>query len=170
MLPEAPVARERLPLSVLAALGLASCGPCLTPVQPQPCLSVLPPEEPEAPEEPPPQPCLSVVRPEEPEPVVQPCLEAPPEPPPQPCLSFAPPEIQEVIPEAVPQPCLSEVPVEPEPPPRPCLSVRLPVPPPEPEPADDDGASAVDLPVVDERVALLEQLGAVIPEDVLRRL
>ena len=96
--------RRFLIQSTLASAGL---GAVVSGCQPQVCLSVAPPPEP--------QPCLDV---EPPEP--QPCLEVEP-PRPQPCLSEPP------APEPRPEPCLKVV-EPPQPPPKPeptvCLSIR----------------------------------------------
>ena len=110
------MAPDRLPLSVLVALGLASCGPCrlgvcLSPIprdqegdeQLRPCLSVAPPQE--EPPDAPPDVCLSIAPPPEPEPPI-------PEPEP-PIPEAIDPEAEPTQPETLP-----------DDPPRPCLSVR----------------------------------------------
>lgn len=78
---------NRLPQSVILALGLSGCpdcgsthlGPCLSPPAPDtdvgPCLSEEPPQ---------PDPCLVTLPPPEPEPELGPCLSPPAEPTPPP--------------------------------------------------------------------------------------
>lgn len=174
------MAREKLPLSVLVALGLSSCGTCRPGVclsiarddeggeELRPCLSVLPPTDPppDAPPDAPPDVCLSIAPPPE---------GLPPEPPTHPCLSPPIPELGDPPePEAVP-----------DDPPRPCLSMRWdPPPPPEPDPETlqiclsedldpeelDDGGAALEIPPGQERLALLERLGDALPVDVRERL
>lgn len=173
------MAPDRLPLSVLVALGLASCGPCrlgvcLSPIprdqegdeQLRPCLSVAPPQE--EPPDAPPDVCLSIAPPPEPEPPIP-----EPEPPiPEAIDPEAEPTQPETLPDDPPRPCLS---VRWEPPPRPpdepdpetlpvCLSEDM-----DPE-GEDDGASALEPTPGAERVAVLERLGDALPADVRERL
>jgi hypothetical protein len=179
---------DKLPLSVMLALGLAGCAGCnacvcLTPIpqddeggeELRPCLSMLPPEEPPDDDEPIVGPCLSEIDPGdgvEPEPRTGPCLAPPYEPPvePDPVIPEAEPE---VLPEDPPRPCLS---VRWEPPPRPpdevdpetlqiCLSEDL-----DPEGAEGDGGAALQPADGSGRVAVLDRMAGVIPGDVLRRL
>ncbi len=169
------MAHEKLPLSVLLALGLAGCAGCRA------CVCLSPVMDQEGGEEL--RPCLSFV-PVEPEPPVEP--DPPPEAPPDVCLSIAPPEeppppipeadepsAPETVPDDPPRPCLS---VRWEPPPRPpdeadpetlpvCLSEDL-----DPEELGGDGASTLEPEPGVERVALLGRMDGVIPLDVLRQL
>jgi hypothetical protein len=172
--------RDPLPLSVLLALGLASCGPCLSPVPAQPCLSFLPPEEPEEPvapclsiEEPPPetppQPCLSIAPPPE-DPPVRPCLSVRPlEPPPIPEIEEEPTALGE-LPPPRPGPCLSMRRPDPHPEPDPetlqiCLSEDV-----EPEPSEPEAGASLEGRAPEERRAVLARLAGIMPEDVLRKL
>ena len=153
---------SKLPLSVLVALGLASCGACGPgdDSDPRPCLSIAPDPDLLGPclkvdEGPPPEEsipeleqavCLSELPDAEPEPE--------PEPPADVCLSIAPPP-------------------DPDPPLRPCLSIRPPVPPPIPEPQptqDEDGSGDASTEGQDERVAVMAGLEDRLPTDVLERL
>ncbi len=159
---------QKLPLSVLLALGLASCGDCGIGDEPdpRPCLSIAPDvlgpcltdvedppvaDEPPPDEEPPREFCLSIVPPPDEEPPADVCLsveiEPDPEPPLRPCLSLRPPHL--------PEP--GSLPV--------CLSEDV-----EPEPADDGGSDAGTERAPGERVALLGRLGDRLPADVLERL
>ncbi len=171
---------SKLPLSVLLALGLVSCG------------------EPDAEDEGDARPCLSVMP--DPE-VVGPCLSPPDDPPPEPppvedpeaipelekqaCLTLLPEPEPEPEPEPVPDVCLSVMPdPDPDTPLRPCLSIRPPLPPPDPEAskiclsedldpepeAAEDGGSDLGNQGVDEHLAVLERLEDRLPEDVRRRL
>ncbi len=190
------MARVKLPLSVLVALGLVSCGTC----RPGVCLSIIadPDQDQEGGEEM--RPCLSVLPPEEPEdefviddPMdvclsveAEPELEPPPPPRAGPCLSApyrpSPPDPHDAPP-------IPEVEQPPEAdPPRPCLSIRRPDPPPPPDPevdpetlqiclsedveldGDDDGGASVDPTPGEDRLAVLERLGDALPPDVRERL
>jgi hypothetical protein len=125
----AAILARRQRFVALALSGLATS--CTPRSQPQPCLDVMPPQEPVDPE---PQPCLKVAAPEpQPQPETQPHPETQPqpepEPRPQPCLKVAPPPEPKT--EPAPQPCLNVVrPRDPEPAPkpepRPCLKVARP--------------------------------------------
>jgi len=184
------MAREKLPLSVLVALGLASCGTC----RPGVCLSIA--ADPEGGEEL--RPCLSFVPTDDPEQEIEAedpagvCLsmEPDPEPPPPPragpCLS---PPYRPLPPVPDDEPPIPEVedPHDADPP-RPCLSIRRPEPPLPPDPEvdpetlqiclsedieldwEDDGASALEPVPGEERLALLERLGDALPRDVRERL
>ncbi len=182
------MARDKLPFTVLVALGLASCGTC----RPGVCLSIaVDPEEDQGDAEDIGL-CLSILPPDEiGDGPIEPCLEAMPddlvEPPVHPCLS---PPVEPLPEEPRPDVCLSVAPPpDIDDPPRPCLSIRRPEPPPvpddevdpetlqiclsedmDPEPAEDDGGAALERAPADERVALLERLGDALPDDVRRRL
>lgn len=177
--------RDRLPPSVLAALGLlSSCQSCDPPQHP--CLSVV--EQPDPPPttipevpvgaclEPPPvlgpclkpsidpplQPCLSVAPPPR-DPfnpaTLHPCL-SPPPPSVHPCLSLAPPSVHPCLEYAEPPPhkCLSKI----DPPVAPCLS-EAPI-----TPCLDvnpEGARSIDRPAT---ARVIER--GVLPEDLVARL
>lgn len=110
--------RDRLPPSVLAALGLlSSCQSCDPPQHP--CLSIV--EQPDQPPSTIPEVPLGACL--EPLPVLGPCLKPAMDPPLQPCLSVVAPRDR---PTTVVHPCLSPPPMHP------CLSIALPDPPVQP--------------------------------------